>query len=592
MRPLTAGEEDLEVASASSSSGSRTVSFEAEEPTERTPLLQTQERGLGGGSGGGGGGGDRGRHATIEQGVLSPKSGKSLPQKARWRSKRSESSTPTSYTDMGSTRSQSDLLGFFQRQLGRDMNLTPRAREAEKHYRPPSSRSLVFQHIILLSGYVVYMLTSWVYCCFERAALFQKCSLVWPSRDSRFARWGEVACFVSTLLWWTFPLLCCWMLIVHFYRDLMHTRIWYEMFAHKVVINFECKNFLATKKARFLLLWFTLGSTFYVFEKKYAHWAAVQATFPYWLPLISFALVLYNQWSLDNMLLSVAKFVGNSVDNCKWAGDHLSHCYYTTDHDAGRAWKKAYQEFCDGGDRSDSDDSATETEESVYFPEGSATSGASSVNTPARCCNLEREEEGHEAGDEDKEEEERKVPTLAAGRWHAAPPCHPQLPGSHTPTFTTGRLIQALRREMRRREKQAFRKQISSPGSQDKGISSASQPTLEHSTSSGSLERPLFWKEVDFSHNWVRLFLYSQRLEDDHAKRFRRWFNLFHAYLIFLYSGLLYLSVATLICHFVHQEMLVLPEGPGLTGWVRRLAVQPLDALQDSMKYMRHVPAR
>jgi hypothetical protein len=59
-------------------------------------------------------------------------------------------------------------------------------------------------------------------------------------------------------------------------------------------------------------------------------------TAPFWIPVLSFGAMLYQQWDLETRLLSVCKFVENDVE---WANSHMLESFFLRDYVAEQALK-------------------------------------------------------------------------------------------------------------------------------------------------------------------------------------------------------------------------------------------------------------
>eukprot|EP00746_Dinoflagellata_sp_MGD_P002378 gnl/MRDRNA2_/MRDRNA2_104623_c0_seq1.p1 gnl/MRDRNA2_/MRDRNA2_104623_c0~~gnl/MRDRNA2_/MRDRNA2_104623_c0_seq1.p1 ORF type:complete len:468 (-),score=69.75 gnl/MRDRNA2_/MRDRNA2_104623_c0_seq1:3-1406(-) len=201
------------------------------------------------------------------------------------------------------------------------------AEQMRHHFDYPEIHSLVFIQIGMSLGYCAYTTTSWLYVGSVRNVLFPDCGAVW---SDPLLRW---TCETTVLAFWTFPLFCCFFLICFFYRDLLCTRLYYEMLAHNVFLDFENVEFMDSSAVRLLMVWmivalcmypmsgamFSLSETVYVFR----------ITVAYWLPVFSFLGLLYTSWDLESRLLSLSKYVEREFDQAK---DHMGNSVFMRDH--------------------------------------------------------------------------------------------------------------------------------------------------------------------------------------------------------------------------------------------------------------------
>lgn len=203
------------------------------------------------------------------------------------------------------------------------------ADDARHHFEYPSAGYLVGLQIGMSLGYCAYMLTSWLYCAIQHQVLFPKCSILWGGIGS-WTAWG---CIAASLIFWTFPLFCCIVFLLYMYRDLLHTRLYYEMFAHRVHLDFMNIGFFQAPMVICMLVWMVLCLAFYPMTSALSV-RGFLVTLPFWIPVISFGAMLYTQWDLETRLLSVAKFVEGDVE---WANDHMHASFFLRDYVAEAA---------------------------------------------------------------------------------------------------------------------------------------------------------------------------------------------------------------------------------------------------------------
>lgn len=144
-----------------------------------------------------------------------------------------------------------------------------------------------------------------------------------------------MGCFTTSLLFWTFPLFCCIVLLLYFYRDLLHTRLYYEMFAHRVHIDFMNIGFFQSFMVQIMIAWWLCTLLKYPLTGTLT-FQRILLTLPFWIPVASFTAMLYTQWDLESRLLTVAKFVETDVE---WANEHMAVSYFIRDYEAEVAYK-------------------------------------------------------------------------------------------------------------------------------------------------------------------------------------------------------------------------------------------------------------
>merc|ERR1719335_613841 len=143
-------------------------------------------------------------------------------------------------------------------------------------------------------GYIAYTTTSWLSVGAVKEELFPSCGDVWTVP---FLRTG---CEVTVLAFWTLPLFCCFFLLCFYYRDLLCTRLYYEMLAHNVFLDFENVDFTDSAAVRLMLLWMFVAIAMYPMSGVAFSLVKVKLTLSYWLPLLSFMGLLYASWDLES----------------------------------------------------------------------------------------------------------------------------------------------------------------------------------------------------------------------------------------------------------------------------------------------------
>lgn len=249
------------------------------------------------------------------------------------------------------TRTSLSAVGaavFFAETLEHD------AEKNESHYEVPTARDLTITQMVTSLTYVMNTLTAWVFCTYTRDILFPVCAEVWPESP-----WLSRLCVGSTFFFWTFPLFGSLCVTALFYRDLLHIRIWYEMLAHRALLNFRSPSFLQHNKVRLMFLWLLLGACMYPFAGK-LNWASLEMTLPYWFPALSLMGLLYTNWDLETRLLSLTKFVEEDPD---WAKQYHTQCYFIQDHIAAHAFHnmRRTMQLCTARDDALSTPSTTQT---------------------------------------------------------------------------------------------------------------------------------------------------------------------------------------------------------------------------------------
>lgn len=213
-------------------------------------------------------------------------------------------------------------------------------KQIESHYTVPRASTLVALTLAMAVGYIGYSLSAWMYCNFRSATLFPRCSDVWPKDDA--VHHGLRACCVASItLFWTFPIAISVAVMAHFHRDLVLTRLWYEMFGHKVMLSFQIPSFFSHELVKILGAWMFGAATYYIFCWQLTL-PGIKATIPYWGPVGSLLSLLYANWDLDQALLTIPKFLRSDA---RWAKKYVHQCHVMKEHVAEEAFWTVHKLF-------------------------------------------------------------------------------------------------------------------------------------------------------------------------------------------------------------------------------------------------------
>lgn len=213
-------------------------------------------------------------------------------------------------------------------------------KSGKKKYHAPTPCELSLMQVALSFGYTAYLITAWFSAATLHKVLFPVCSDYWAS-SGIFGPYLSVGCVFSIWVYWTFPILCCHILLLYFYRDLLQTRIYYVMFEYRVQLDFMNIGFFQAASVRLILLCFLATLLMYPLTGNLTFRSCLQ-TFPYWIPLASFIGMLYTQWDLETRLVSVAKLVEKDIE---WAGRHIQESFFLRDYIAEEAFRRVAQEL-------------------------------------------------------------------------------------------------------------------------------------------------------------------------------------------------------------------------------------------------------
>lgn len=157
-----------------------------------------------------------------------------------------------------------------------------------------------------------------------------------PHCYARHNKVTRVFCTVSTVCFWTYPVVCCLFVVLVYAKNLVDQRLYYEFLLHKVVIGYG--RVQAWKLPVVLMLLFYALCAFsalvwHSLSKPTIEVSHVYSSLAYITPIISFLAVILAQWSIQGKLVTLPNF----LEDYKWAVEHLngSRCYYVDKVHAG-----------------------------------------------------------------------------------------------------------------------------------------------------------------------------------------------------------------------------------------------------------------
>lgn len=157
-----------------------------------------------------------------------------------------------------------------------------------------------------------------------------------PHCYTRNNRVTHTLCTVSTVCFWTYPVVCCLFVVLVYAKNLVDQRLYYEFLLHKVVIGYG--RVQAWKLPVVLMLLFYAVCAFsalvwHSLSQSQIEISHVYSSLAYITPIISFLAVIFAQWSIQGKLVTLPNF----LEDYNWAIQHLhaSHCYYVDDVRAG-----------------------------------------------------------------------------------------------------------------------------------------------------------------------------------------------------------------------------------------------------------------
>jgi len=153
------------------------------------------------------------------------------------------------------------------------------------------------------------------------------------------------ACYVTTFCFWTFPILCPLVVIAVFWKNLMDKRLFYECLLNRIFLCYSSKSYLQSPTFWFLVVYLAVAMGSVAFAGRTRAWQGQSpghelgfAMLAYLSPIFAFLVVLFTQWSANQHLISLPKFMER--DRSK-AITLLNRCTYVLAHDFERAAAQA-----------------------------------------------------------------------------------------------------------------------------------------------------------------------------------------------------------------------------------------------------------
>merc|ERR1719440_2148373 len=143
-------------------------------------------------------------------------------------------------------------------------------------------------------------------------------------------------CTVSTIAFWTYPVVCCLFVVLVYAKNLVDQRTYYEFLLHKVIIGYgrvpPYKQPVVLVLLAYALLAFSALVWYHLSQSSVAI-SHVYCSLAYITPIISFLAVLATQWSIQGKLITLPNFLADY----DWAVQHLngSRCYRVEELHAG-----------------------------------------------------------------------------------------------------------------------------------------------------------------------------------------------------------------------------------------------------------------
>lgn len=154
--------------------------------------------------------------------------------------------------------------------------------------------------------------------------------------------WNEWMCNLTTIAFWTYPLLCPMVVICVYLKNMLDARLYYECLLNGILLDYRNASYVFSPAFWLLILHGGLALSCLIYIKHTSHWAdrtySEMATnfLAYLAPVGAFLFVLFSQWSVEWHLIPISKYC--ELDHRK-AIVHLDKCCFTSDYAFEMAWE-------------------------------------------------------------------------------------------------------------------------------------------------------------------------------------------------------------------------------------------------------------
>lgn len=165
-------------------------------------------------------------------------------------------------------------------------------------------------------------------------------SFIPDSPDSE--TWNEWLCNITTICFWTYPLVCPMVVICVYLKNLLDARLYYECLLNGILLDYRNASHLASPAFWLLLLHGCLGISCLFYIKSASQWSdrslseMASSFLAYLAPVFAFLFVLFSNWSVEWHLIPISKYC--EQDHTE-AISHLGKCTFATDRELENAWE-------------------------------------------------------------------------------------------------------------------------------------------------------------------------------------------------------------------------------------------------------------
>lgn len=138
----------------------------------------------------------------------------------------------------------------------------------------------------------------------------------------------RILCTVSSVCFWTYPVVCCLFVVLLYAKNLVDQRLYYEFLLHGVVIGYPRNQAWKNPTVLMLLVYALCAFSALIWHggsQLQIEVSHVYSALAYITPIISFLAVIMAQWSIQGKLVTLPNF----LEDFQWGVKHLneSKCY-------------------------------------------------------------------------------------------------------------------------------------------------------------------------------------------------------------------------------------------------------------------------
>jgi len=164
----------------------------------------------------------------------------------------------------------------------------------------------------------------------------------WIPDDPNSETWNEWMCNITTISFWTYPLLCPMVVICVYLKNMLDARLYYECLLNGILLDYRNASYVYSPAFWLLMLHGCLGISCLVYIRSAPQWAdrpisEMGANFlAYLVPVAAFLFVLFSQWSVEWHLIPISKYCERDH---RQAIKHLDSCLFASDVELKTAWE-------------------------------------------------------------------------------------------------------------------------------------------------------------------------------------------------------------------------------------------------------------